>query len=110
MAVSADKDMSMIEGWSTRAKESKPAQCIKVDYFASHDALSGLWKGIYQGPDIGVKIVRRRDGTVALYETQDQAKLAAGDAYKWAVNNQLPPIRATKAMILPQRREFRRGV
>jgi hypothetical protein len=98
----------MLEGWATRAKESKPAQHIKVDYFASPDALSGHWRGVYQGPSIGVKFVRRRDGTVAMYETPDQAKLAAGDAYKWAVNNQPEPIRATRAIVVPQRRVFNR--
>jgi hypothetical protein len=99
----------MFEGWATRVKEARPAPSIKVDYFASPESFGGLYRAIYQGPQIGVKFVRRRDGSFATYECPEKAKLAACDAYKWAVNNQPEPMRATRDVIMSKRRELRRG-
>lgn len=97
----------MLEILPTWTKEKRRTQSIKRDFFASPEQAGGRWRGVYQSPHIGVKFVRAKDGKVAVFDTLEQAELAAGRAYKYATKDEPDPIRATRMIVVPGRKPFR---
>jgi hypothetical protein len=81
-----------------KLKEKRPSPEIEQDWFAAPAAAPGKWLGVFQHPDLGVRIVRDRQNAVRLFPEATAATDSAKDALLWALK-QRPVIRVTREFI-----------